>query len=87
MNGPIGAMFWALTPSSIALIERPCSSWARKTSPTAEIRIRLTTKPGTSPQPIGCLRIACAKLDAACIVSAEVSAPAITSTRGSTEAG
>ncbi len=88
MNGPIGATFAAATPSSIALIERPCSSWARQISPTAELRMRLTTKPGTSPQVIGCLRIAWAKLEAAdWAVSGEVGSPTITSTSGITEAG
>ena len=52
----------AATASSIFLIDRPCSSWARQISPAAELRIRLTTKPGTSPQVIGCFLIACAKL-------------------------
>ena len=36
----------AATASSIFLIDRPCSSCARQISPTAELRIRLTTKPG-----------------------------------------
>ena len=53
------------TPSSIFLIESPCSSCSRQTSPTAELRMRLTTNPGTSAQVIGCLRIVCAKLMAA----------------------
>ena len=64
-NGPIGATFAATSASSIFLIERPCSSCARQISPTADIRIRLTTKPGTSAHVIGCLRIAWAKLEAA----------------------
>ena len=49
--------------------------------------MRLTTKPGTSSQVIGCLRIVCAKLIAASIVSSSVSPPATTSTSGITEAG
>ena len=49
--------------------------------------MRLTTKPGTSPQVIGCLRIACAKLKAAVTVSREVSSPLMISTSGMIEAG
>ena len=37
--------------------------------------MRLTTNPGTSPQTIGCLRIAWAKLAADWAVSGEVSSP------------
>ena len=85
-NGPIGATFWAPTASSIFLIESPCSSCARQISPTAELRIRLTTKPGTSSQTIGCLRIVWAKLTAASIVSSSVT-PATISTSGMTDAG
>ena len=48
--------------ASIAFSERPCSSWARQISPIVAIRMRLTTKPGTSPQTIGCFLIAWAKL-------------------------
>ena len=55
-NGPMGAVLPA-APSSIFLIESFCSSCARQISLTAEFRIRLTTKPGTSEQVIGCLRI------------------------------
>jgi hypothetical protein len=75
-NGPRGAYCFSVTLASIFSIERPCSYWARQSSPTAEFRIRLTTNPGTSPQVIGCLRIAWAKLEAACRVSSEVSSPA-----------
>ena len=49
--------------------------------------MRLTTKPGTSAQVIGCLRIAWAKLTAAPTVSAEVSSPSTISISGMTEAG
>jgi len=49
--------------------------------------MRLTTKPGTSAQTIGCLRIACANVTAAVMVWSEVSSPSITSINGSTEAG
>ena len=51
------------------------------------LRMRLTTKPGTSAQVIGCLRIAWAKLTAAPTVSAEVSSPSTISISGMTEAG
>jgi electron transfer flavoprotein alpha/beta subunit len=47
----------------------------------------LTTKPGTSLQVMGCLRIACAKLKAVVTVSREVSSPLMISTSGITEAG
>ncbi len=66
---------------------RPSSSWARQISEMAELAIRLPTKPGTSPQRIGILRIACAKLDAACMVSGDVSSPSITSIRRIIDAG
>ena len=48
--------------------------------------MRLTTKPGTSSQTIGCLRIVWAKLTAASIVSSSVM-PATISTSGMTDAG
>jgi hypothetical protein len=86
-KGPIGETFDAATPSSIFLIERFFSSCWRQTSPAAELRIRLTTNPGTSLQVIGCLRIAWAKLNAAVIVSREVSSPLMISTSGITDAG
>jgi hypothetical protein len=57
----------AATPASIEAIDRPRSSWARKTSDSAEVRMRLTTKPGTSAQVIGCFLIAWAKLMAAVV--------------------
>ena len=49
--------------------------------------MRLTTKPGSSSQRIAVLRIACAKLAAACSVSSEVSSPSITSISRIIEAG
>ena len=52
--GPIGTTFAAPMPSSIFLIESPFSSCSRQISPMPELRIRLTTKPGTSAQVIGC---------------------------------
>ena len=49
--------------------------------------MRLTTKPGTSPQRTAVLRIACAKLVAVWSVSSEVSSPSITSIRRIIDAG
>ena len=49
--------------------------------------MRLTTKPGTSAHVIGCFLIACAKLTAACSVSAEVSSPSMISISGMIDAG
>lgn len=49
--------------------------------------MRLTTKPGTSAQVIGCLRILRAKLIAAVTVSGAVSAPSMISSSGMIEAG
>ena len=49
--------------------------------------MRLTTKPGSSPQVIGILRIVWANVVATCIVSGEVSAPSTISTRRMIEAG
>ena len=74
-------------PSSIFLIERPARSCSRHTSETPALRMRLTTNPGTSAQVIGCLRIACANVTAAVVVSAEVSSPSTISISGITEAG
>ena len=71
----------------MALIERPFSSCSRQISEIPALRMRLTTKPGTSAQVIGCLRIAWAKLTAAPTVSAEVSSPSTISISGMTEAG
>ncbi len=85
--GPIGTTLAAPTPSSIFLIDRPCSSWSRQISAMPELRMRLTTKPGTSAQMIGCFLIACAKVTAACEVSEEVSSPSMTSISGMTDAG
>ena len=85
--GPIGTTLAAPTPSSMRLIDRPFSSCSRQTSEMPALRIRLTTKPGTSPQVIGCLRIAWAKLTATPTVSAEVSSPSTTSISGMIEAG
>ena len=65
----------------------PSSSVTRQTSDIAELRIRLTTKPGTSPQRIAVLRICWAKLAAVWIVSSEDSSPSITSIRRIIEAG
>ncbi len=87
MNGPIGAAFAAAIPSSIALTERPPLSCSRQTSATEELRIRLTTNPGTSSQTIGCFLIPCAKLSAAVTVASEVSSPRTSSSSGITEAG
>ena len=86
-NGPIGATRDAATASSIALIDSPPSSCIRQISEIAEFRIRLTTKPGSSPQAIGSLRIAWANVVATCIVSGEVSAPSTISTSRIIEAG
>ncbi len=72
---------------SSSLTSIPASSWTRHSSEALEFRIRLTTKPGASPQRIGALRIAWAKLIAACAVSGEVSSPSITSISRMTEAG
>ena len=85
--GPIGVTLAAPTPSSISLIESPFSSCSRQISETPELSTRLTTKPGTSAQVIGCLRIAWAKVIAAATVSAEVSSPSTISISGITEAG
>ena len=49
--------------------------------------MRFTTKPGTSPQRIGILRICCAKLIVVWTVSSEVSSPSTTSISRITEAG
>ena len=87
-NGPIGATLAAATPSSIFLIDRPCSSCARQTSATDELRIRLTTKPGTSAQMIGCFLIAWAKLNAVATVSvARCPRRSTISSSGMTDAG
>ena len=83
----MGTTLAAPTPSSMALIERPFSSCSRQISEMPELRIRLTTKPGTSAQVIGCLRIAWAKLTATPTVSADVSSPSTISISGMTEAG
>ena len=65
----------------------PVSSWARHSSETAALRIRLTTKPGASAERIGALRIAWAKVAVAWAVSVDVSSPSTTSTRRLTVAG
>ena len=49
--------------------------------------MRLTTKPGHSPQRTGVLRIAWAKLVAVCSVSSEVASPSMTSIRRIIDAG
>ena len=49
--------------------------------------MRLTTKPGTSAQVIGCLRIACAKVTDALTVSGDVSSPSMISISGMIDAG
>ena len=87
MNGPIGAALAPAMPSSIFLIDRPFSSCSRQTSATEELRIRLTTKPGTSSQTIGCFLIAWAKLNAVATVSSEVSSPRTISSSGMIDAG
>ena len=69
------------------MIDRPCSSWARQISLVPLLRMRLTTKPGTSAQVIGFFLIVWAKLTAAWTVSAEVSSPWMTSISGMTAAG
>ena len=51
------------------MIDSPPSSCIRQTSEIAELRILLTTKPGSSPQAIGSLRMAWANVVATCIVS------------------
>ena len=68
-NGPIGTVPESLMTLSTSSTSRPSSSVTRQTSDTAELRMRLTTKPGTSPQRIAVLRICCAKLAAAWTVS------------------
>ena len=85
--GPIGTTPAAPTPSSIRLIDSPCASCSRQTSEMPALRMRLTTKPGTSAQVIGCLRIAWAKVTAAPTVSADVSSPSTISIKGMIEAG
>ena len=72
---------------STSSTSRPSSSVTFQTSDAAELRMRLTTKPGTSPQRIAVLRIAWAKFVAAAIVSSEVSSPSITSIRRIIDAG
>ena len=59
----------------------------RHTSDAAELRIRLTTKPGTSPQRTAVLRIDWTKLVAVWSVSSEVSSPSITSISRIIDAG
>src|SRR3954451_2712164 len=86
-NGPIGPSLASATASSIFLIESFCSSCARHSSAALELRIRLTTKPGTSRHVIGCLRIAWAKYTAEPIVSVAVSSPSTISSSGRTLAG
>ena len=86
-NGPAGVTFWPVIASSIDRIDRPRSSWARQTSAIPDMRIRLTTKPGTSPQVMGCFLMAWAKFTAVVRVSVEVSSPWTTSTSGMTDAG
>jgi hypothetical protein len=49
--------------------------------------MRLTTKPGTSAQVIGCFLIVCAKLSATSTVSGEVSSPMTISISGMIDAG
>jgi hypothetical protein len=66
---------------------RPRSSWARQISLAPELRIRLTTKPGASPQMIGCFLIVWAKLTIVATVSSDVSSPRTTSISGMTDAG
>ncbi len=61
-KGPIGAALAPAIASSIAFSERPWISWTRQISPIVAISTLLTTKPGTSPQTIGCFLIAWAKL-------------------------
>ncbi len=85
--GPIGTTPAAPTPSSIALIESPPCSWLRQISDMPEVRMRLTTKPGTSAQVIGCLRIAWAKATALPSVCSEVSSPSTISISGISDAG
>ncbi len=85
--GPIGAAPDSANPASIALIDRPCSSWARKTSEIPAVSTRLTTNPGTSAHVIGCLRIAWANVIAACIVSGDVWSPSTISISGIVAAG
>ncbi len=86
MNGPIGIVL-PLSPSSICWIESWPSSWARKTSDMPAARIRLTTKPGTSPTTIGCFLVACANWYVVWTVSADVSSPSTISSSGITAAG
>ncbi len=85
--GPIGTTFAAPTPSSIFLIDSPFCSCSRQTSEMPELRMRLTTKPGTSPQVIGCFLIAWAKLTATPIASGDVSSPSTISISGMIDAG
>jgi hypothetical protein len=86
-KGPIGAVPDSVTARSIAAIDRPSSSWARQISDMAELSTRLTTKPGTSAQVMGVLRIVWAKLTTACSVSGPVSSPSMISTSRMTAAG
>ena len=77
----------ALGISLLRLLLRARSPLLGQISEIDELAIRLPTKPGTSPQRIGILRMAWAKLAAACIVSGAVSSPSITSIRRIIEAG
>ena len=85
--GPIGVAPESLITRSTSSVDSPSSSVAFHTSDIAAVRMRLTTKPGTSPQRIAVLRNAWAKLVAACMVSSEVSSPSITSISRIIEAG
>lgn len=83
----MGATSASASASSTALTDRPRSSCTRHTSPAAEIRMRLTTKPGTSAQAMASLRRSWAKTAATCMVSGAVSSPSTTSMRRIIEAG
>ena len=63
--GPIGATFAAPTPSSISLIDRPCSSCSRQISPIAGVEDAVDDEAGDLGAGDRLLRIAWAKLIAA----------------------
>ena len=65
----------------------PPSSCARQISLAPELRMRLTTNPGASPQMIGCFLIVWAKFRIVATVSSDVSSPRTISISGMTAAG
>ena len=86
-NGPIGVVPDSLMTLSTSSTSSPSSSVAFQISDAAELRIRFTTKPGTSPQRTGGLADRLGEVEAAWSVSSEVSSPSITSIRRMIDAG